>query len=35
MILNEKVINYQVLDLFILYNFDTKSDFIRDHMEKL
>ena len=35
MILNEKVINYKVLDLVILYNFDIKFDFIRDHMEKL
>ena len=27
------VINYEVLDLIILYNFDTKFDFIRDHMK--
>ena len=35
MILNEKIINYKVLDLVILYNFDTKFDFIWDHMKKL
>ena len=35
MILNEKVINYKVLDLVILYNFDTKFDFIQDHMKIL
>jgi len=35
MTLNEKVINYKVLDLVILYNFDIKFDFIRDHMKKL
>jgi len=35
MTLNEKVINYKVLDLVILYNFDIKFDFIRDHMRKL
>ena len=33
--LNEKVINYKVLDLVILYNFDIKFDFIRDHMKRL
>ena len=33
MTLNEKVINYKVLDLVILYNFDIKFDFIRDHMK--
>ena len=33
MTLNEKVFNYKVLDLIILYNFDTKFDFIRDHMK--
>jgi hypothetical protein len=31
MTLNEKVINYKVLDLIILYNID----FIRDHMKKV
>ena len=35
MTLNEKVINYKVLDLVILYNFDIKFDFIQDHMKKL
>ena len=35
MTLNENVINYNVLDLVILYNFDIKFDFIRDHMKKL
>jgi hypothetical protein len=35
MTLNEKVVNYQVLDLVILYNFDIKFDFILDHMNKL
>jgi len=35
MILNEIVINYKVLDLIILYNFDIKFDFIRDHMIRL
>jgi hypothetical protein len=35
MILNEKVINYKILDLVILYNFYIKFDFIRDHIEKL
>ena len=35
MTLNEKVINYKVLDLVILYNFDIKFDFIWDHMKKL
>ena len=29
MTLNENVINYIVLDLIILYNFDIKFDFIR------
>jgi hypothetical protein len=33
--INEKVINYKVLDLVILYNFDIKFDFIRDHIKKL
>ena len=35
MTLNEKVINYKILDLVILYNFDIKFDFIWDHMKKL
>jgi hypothetical protein len=35
MTLNKKVINYKVLDLVILYNFDIKFDFIRDYMKKL
>jgi len=30
MTLNENVINYIVLDLIILYNFDIKFNFIRD-----
>jgi hypothetical protein len=34
MTLNEKFINYKVLDLVILYNFDIKFDFIRDHIKK-
>ena len=33
--LNEKVINYKVLDIVILYNFDIKFIFIRDHMKKV
>ena len=32
---NEKIINYKVLDLVILYNFDIKFDLIQDHMKKL
>ena len=32
---NEKVINYKVLGLVILYNLDIKFDFIQDHMKKL
>ena len=35
MTLNENVISYNVLDLVILYNFDIKFDFIRDHMKNL
>ena len=35
MTLNEKVINYNILDPVILYNFDIKFDFIRGHMKKL
>jgi len=31
MTLNENVINYIVLDLIILYNFDIKFNFIRDY----
>ena len=34
MILNKKVINYKILYLIILYNFDIKFDFIQDHVEK-
>jgi hypothetical protein len=33
MTLNKKVINYKVLDLVILYNFDIKFDSIRDYMK--
>ena len=33
MTLNEKVFNYKVLDLVILYNFGIKFDFIRDHIK--
>jgi hypothetical protein len=33
--LNEKVINYEVLDLIIFYNLDIKFDFIQDHTKKL
>ena len=32
---NEKRINYKILGLVILYNFDIKFDFIQDHMKKL
>ena len=35
MILNEKVVNYKILDLVILYNFDIKFDIIQDHIKKL
>jgi len=35
MILNKKVINYKIVDLIIIYNFDIKFDFIRDDMKKL
>ena len=35
MTLNEKVINYKILDLVILYNFGIKFDFIQDYMKKL
>ena len=30
-----KVINYKILGVVNLYNFDIKFDFIRDHMKKL
>jgi hypothetical protein len=33
MTLNELIINYKILDLINLYNFDIKFDFIRDHMK--
>ena len=32
---HEKLINYKVLGLVILYNFDIKFDFIWDHIKKL
>ena len=35
MTLNKKVVNYKILDPVILYNFDIKFDFIRNHMKKL
>jgi len=35
MTLNEKVINYKVLNVIILYNFDIKFDFIREYIKKL
>jgi len=35
MTLNEKVVNYKILDLVILYNFGIKFDLIRDYMKKL
>ena len=35
MTLNEKIVNYKVLDLVILYNFGTKIDIIRDHIKKI
>jgi hypothetical protein len=35
MTLNKKFINYKILDLIILYNFDIKFDFIWDQMKKL
>jgi len=35
MILSEKIINYKILDLINLYNFDIKFGLIRDHMKKL
>ena len=33
MTLNEKVVNYKILDLIKIYNFGTKFVFIRDHMK--
>jgi hypothetical protein len=33
MTLNEKIINYKILDLVKLYNFGIKFVFIRDHMK--
>jgi hypothetical protein len=33
MTLNGKFINYKVLDLVIIYNFDIKFDSIRNHMK--
>jgi hypothetical protein len=35
MTLNKEFINYKILDLIILYNFNIKFDFIRDYMKKL
>jgi hypothetical protein len=35
MILNEKIINYKILDLHVLYNFDVKFDLIQDLIKKL
>ena len=35
MTLNEKLFNYKVLDLIILYNFDIKINFIQNYMKKL
>ena len=35
MILNKKVINYKIVDLIIIYNFDIKLDFIRDDIKEL
>ena len=31
----EKIIKYKILAFVNLYNFDTKFDFIQDHMKKL
>jgi hypothetical protein len=33
MILNEKVINYKIIDLVNLYNLGIKFDFIRNYMK--
>jgi hypothetical protein len=33
MTLTENSINYKILNLFNLYNFDIKFDFIRDHIK--
>jgi len=35
MTLNESVVNYKILDLIKLYNFDIKFVFIRNHIKKL
>ena len=35
MTLNESVVNYKILDLIKLYNFDIKFVFIRNHMKTL
>jgi len=35
MTLNEKIVNYKVLDLVILYIFCIKFDFIQDYMKKV
>jgi hypothetical protein len=35
MTLNEKFINYKILGLVNIYNFDIKFDFMRNHMKKL
>jgi hypothetical protein len=32
---NEKVINYKILDLVIIYNFNIKFDFFRNYTKKL
>ena len=35
MTLDEKVINYKIVDLVKLYNFGIKFVFLRDHMKML
>jgi len=35
MTLNEKIINYKVLNVVIIYNFDIKFDFIREYIKNL
>ena len=35
MTLDEKVINYKIVDLVKLYNFGIKFVFLRDHMKRL
>ena len=35
MTLTVKFVGYKVLDIVILYSFNLKFDFIRDHMKKL